>query len=190
MNISLLCPTCGEESEHEVLREAREFTVRCTTCRVTYKISPIQPDEIVIQTIVSDRDHSIVCKSEVAKNEEYSIGDVIVADCGDNSFGVEITSIETEYRRVERAKGSDIKTFWSRGIEEVIVKVSVHSGRSTRPFYLRCDGNDEFTVDKMYSMGGAKVRISHIKLRDGRLIRKKGDKAIAMSIRRIYAFRT
>ncbi len=79
-------------------------------------------------------------------------------------------------------------TLWTRGIEQVVVRASVHSGRTTLPLYQTAEGEEEFVVGESYTFGGRRIKISHIKLRDGPVIRKDGWKTVARRVRRIYGY--
>ena len=113
----------------------------------------------------------------------------MVAECGDDAFGVEITAIESGEKRVNRAKAPEITTLWTRAIENVVVKISIHDGRKTIPVYMECDGEQPFVVGELYTVSGKRFRISHLKLRDGPLMRKEGWKTVAHRVKRIYGYR-
>ncbi len=144
----------------------------------------------MVRTVVSSGEESRVCATEVDRNEIYRIGDPLVVECGEETQSVEITGIEGDGRREERAKGSDIQTLWTRAVIRVTVKISIHEGRSTTPLYLEAGGTEEFEVDREYVVNKRKFRISHIKLRNDRFLRRSEEKALAKDIKRIYAFRS
>jgi uncharacterized Zn finger protein len=144
----------------------------------------------VVRAIVSAKKESRVCTTELNKEETYSLGDSVVAECGEEVQSVEITGIETDERRADRAKGSAIRTLWTRAVHEVTVKISLHDGRTTVPLYLDAQGTREFEVGQEYQSGPVRFRISHIKLRNDRFLRRTKEKALAKDIKRIYAFRT
>ena len=116
-----------------------------------------EPESRVIKAIVSKEGKSMVCAIELAEDEECSVDDHLVAECGDDAFGVEVTSIEAGEKRVDRAKAADITTLWTRTIEQVVVKISVHDGRKTVPVYMECDGEQPFVVGEKYVVSGQKV---------------------------------
>jgi uncharacterized Zn finger protein len=188
MNISLWCPVCEEEREHEVLKEGREPTVRCTACGHTHRGVPKAENIRAVKTIVSSGQDSRVCTTELDTEEVYRTGETVVVDCEGDIQSVEITGIETKERRIERAKGSLIQTLWTRAVQEVTVKISLHEGRRTIPLYLDARGIEEFEVDREYHAGKRTFRISHIKLRNDRFLRRTGEKAPARNIKRIYAY--
>jgi uncharacterized Zn finger protein len=190
MNISVWCPVCDEERDHEILKEGRELLVRCITCGHISRIPPETEKVMKVRTIVSTREESRVCTTELDKEEIYQTGDTVVAECGEEAQGVEITGMDVEGRRAERAKGSEIHTLWTRAVREVTVKISLHEGRSTTPLYFDARGIEEFEVGREYEAGRRRFRISHIKLRNDRFLRREGEKALAKEIKRIYAFRS
>ena len=187
--IDIVCPVCKEECEHQVLREAAELVVQCSECGQVHRVPrPPEPEILTIKAIVSQETESTVCSVEMFDDETVSIGDRIAAECGDEVFGVEVTGIEVGPKRVRKAAASEVTTIWTRGIEQVVVKASVHTGRTTIPLYQAADGEDEFIVGETYTLGGRRVRISHIKLRDGPVIRKEVLMTFARRVMRIYGY--
>jgi uncharacterized Zn finger protein len=190
MFITAHCPECNDETEHEVVAESRDLLVRCTTCGHHQRVpKEREPEALMIKTIVSKEGTSRVCEIELAEDDECSVDDHLVAECGDDAFGVEITAIEAGEKRVQRAKARDITTLWSRTIEQVVVKISIHDGRKTIPVYMECDGEQPFVVNEMYVVSGKRFKVSHLKLRDGPLMRKEGWKTVAHRVKRIYGTR-
>ena len=187
--ISIVCPVCKEEREHQVLREAAELVVQCSECGQVHRIpKPPEPRVLTIRAIVSLETESQVCSVEMLANEVVSLGDHIAAECGDEVFGVEVTGIEAGAKRVRRAAAEEVTTLWTRGIEQVVVRASIHTGRTTLPLYQTAEGEEEFVVGEPYTFGGRRIRISHIKLRDGPVLRKEGWKTVARRIKRIYGY--
>ena len=192
MFITAHCPDCADETEHEVVAESRDQLVRCTTCGHHQRVpKEREPQSLLIKTIISREGTSMVGAIELAEDDECSVEDHLVAECGDDAFGVQVASIElTGDKRVQRAKAKDILTLWTRAIEQVVVKISIHDGRKTIPVYMPCDGEQEFTVGEKYVVSGKRFQISHLKLRDGPLMRKEGWKTVAHRIKRIYGVRS
>ena len=89
---------------------------------------------------------------------------------------------------ITAAEAEAVTTLWTRGIEQVVVRASIHTGRTTLPLYQAAEGEDEFVVGEAYTFGGRRIRISHIKLRDGPVIRKEGWKTVARRVKRIYGY--
>jgi uncharacterized Zn finger protein len=76
----------------------------------------------------------------------------------------EVTSLETD-RRVERAMAADLKTAWARGIDQVIVKVSVFRKGLTRSMQPLYPGDEPFTVGEEREIEGMRFKVAKIKLR-------------------------
>ncbi|OPY37587.1 MAG: hypothetical protein A4E35_01173 [Methanoregula sp. PtaU1.Bin051] len=190
MLITAYCPECAEECEHEVLAELREQTVRCTCCNhVRRQKKEKVPGPVLLKTIVSHEGGSAVCGIEMLPEDDCSVDDRLVAECGEEAFGVQVTAIECGQKRVSRAKARDITALWTRVIDEVVVRFSVHAGRQTIPLYKVFDGEEFFTVGEICTVGGKRFRITHLKLRDGPLMRKEGWKTVAHRIKRVYGNR-
>ncbi|WP_421908099.1 HVO_0476 family zinc finger protein [Methanolacinia petrolearia] len=187
MNSEFFCPSCGEETDHEILKEGSDLLVRCNICgNVRHEEKPKMPKELTIKTIVSGEGESQKGLVEMFEDEIVEIGDIIVAEVGDEPVGVEVTGIESGSRRLTKAKASDIETLWTRIVEKVVVRASVHAGWKTIPIYIETDGERDFAVDEVCNEEGLRFRITHIKLRSGSVMRKEGWKAYARKIKRIY----
>ncbi|KAF5091979.1 hypothetical protein KHC33_03525 [Methanospirillum sp. J.3.6.1-F.2.7.3] len=189
--VDIYCTTCKEETEQEVLSESRDLITRCTVCGLTSRRPlPPEPEPVFVKTIVSREAESYVGKAELMKGEVVEVGDYIVAERDDGEgAGVEIMSLEVGDKRVQKATAEEIDTIWSRAIDEVIVRISVHDGKKTIPMYVACDGDDRFTIDEIVSIDRVRARIDHICLRNGIIQRRKGKYEIANRIKRIYAYR-
>jgi len=189
--VDIYCTTCKEETEQEVLSESRDLITRCTVCGLTSRRPlPPEPEPVFVKTIVSREAESYVGKAELMKGEVVEVGDYIVAERDDGEgAGVEIMSLEVGDKRVQKATAEEIDTIWSRAIDEVIVRISVHDGKKTIPVYVACDGDDRFTIDEIVSIDRVRARIDHICLRNGIIQRRKGKYEIANRIKRIYAYR-
>jgi uncharacterized Zn finger protein len=190
MLITAYCPDCADECEHEVVADTRERLVRCTVCGHLQRQKKIRSSgPLLLKTIVSHEGGSAVCGIEMMPEDECAVEERLVAECGDDAFGVEVTSIECGQKRVHRARAKDITALWTRVIDEVVVRFSIHSGRQTIPLYKVCDGEEFFIVGERYAVKGTQFTISHLKLRDGPLMRKEGWKTVAHRIKRVYGNR-
>jgi uncharacterized Zn finger protein len=189
--IDIFCPTCDEETEHEVLSRTQSQVVKCSQCGSVSRIPvPKEPVMLQIKTIVSKEGKSSVCRCEIAEDEEVAVGDYLIAECEDGEgSGVEVMSIESGDKRLERATGESINTLWTRVIDQVVVRFSVHDGWHTLPLYVRCEGDEKFIVGDVYSIKGVKARIGHIRMRNGSVTKRKGKFEVASTIKRVYAYR-
>ena len=189
MYIEKRCPACGEEADQEILSESRDLLVKCSLCgHVWHAEKEKIPKPVHIRTIVSKEGSSRICQVEFFPDDICSVGDRLVAECGEEVAGVEVASIESGPRRVEKAPAGEITTLWTREIEEVVVRVSIHDGWKTVPVTIACDGETPFIVGEVYQAGKRRFRIALIKLRDGAVLRKEGWKSVASRIKRIYGY--
>jgi uncharacterized Zn finger protein len=189
MDTRVFCYTCGRKEDHDVVSRTRGMKVRCTVCGTVQDI--VQKKErppLKIKAIVSEEDSSRVCTIELLSDETCGIGDHHVAACDDEFIAVEITGIERGPQRVRKARARDITTLWTRKIEQVLVRVSVHNRRTTVPVALDVSGEEPFVVGEVYRHNSRRFRVAHIKLRDGDSLRVEGQKAVARRIKRIYAY--
>jgi len=189
MEVNLRCPGCGDEADQEILHESHDLLLKCTACGHVHRAPrEAQPEPLRVRAIVSAGTESATGTIELMPSDVVEVGDLFVAEGeGDEAAGVEISSIEAiGGGRVPRARADAIVTLWTRVVEDVVVSISVHRGRETIPLHQRADGEEVFVVGEVYTFGGKKVRISHIKLRDGPVLRKEGWKTLARRVRRIY----
>ena len=188
--IDVECPVCASITEHEILRSDYNLVVRCMECdRVQTLQKPKEPAITPIKTIVSRENESFVCRCEMYCTEQVAVGDHIVAESDDdNAFGVEVMAIECGPKRVAAAQADEIDTLWTRSIDEVIVRFSVHKGHKTIPLYHVCEGTTRFYVGEQYEIEGMKFKIHHIKLRNGSVCKRVGKFEPALMIKRVYAY--
>jgi uncharacterized Zn finger protein len=192
MTITLVCPSCGEECEHLLVDDSRNPVVRCTLCGHTHRRVPPrekEEEEIPVRAIVSQEWESRVCSIPLAPAERVAVGDFLAAECGEEVYGVEVTSIESKGKRVKKARARDASTLWTRAIDQVVVRASVHKGWVTSPVSVACEGNEEFAVGESWTFGPLPFRITHLKLREGKVLRREGQRAPARAIKRIYGNR-
>lgn len=182
------CPTCNEDTEHEILKESSNLLVRCLNCGSIHNVSKEpEPREIRVKAIISIERDSMKGTIELTEDERISVGDLLVAETEDGeSLGVEVSSIEIDDKRVGNAQASDIGTIWARVVDRVILKVSYHDGRSTIPLYVEYGGEDDIIIGETYRSGQYRYKVTHIKLRNGAMMRKEGWKAYARKIKRVY----
>jgi len=189
MYIEKRCPSCGEDADQEILSESRDLLVKCSLCgHVWHTEKQKIPKPVFVKAIVSREGESRICQVEFFPDDICSVGERLVAECGEDVAGVEVASIESGPKRVEKALARDITALWTREIEDVVVRVSIHDGWKTIPVTISCDGETPFIVGEVYQAGKKRFKIAHIKLRDGAVLRKEGWKSVASRIKRIYGY--
>jgi len=143
----------------------------------------------MLRVIVSRGTKSLLSRIKIGENYEFAAGNELIID--DEVTGsvtpVEITSLESGGKRLERALAANIDTVWARAIDEVTVKIAISSGRTTRSIELRAPGEQEFRVGDSGTSDGIEYRIHSILQRDGASKDREGSVAQAKSIKRIYA---
>ncbi|RLI84146.1 MAG: hypothetical protein DRO98_08855 [Archaeoglobales archaeon] len=181
----LYCETCKEETEHELIR-AEKHLYRCKECGT---VSQHLPEKTIkVKAIISSGPESEVGSVLLKKSDLVEKGDELVVEVEEGFKIGEVTSIEfSNGRRGEVGEAKDIQTIWLRDVGEVIVKISLHKGPVTTPYKLATSGETEFEVGEVLNIDGRNFRITRMKLIDGRLLKKSGDKARAKEIKRIYA---
>jgi len=183
------CPVCSARTDHELVARGRNPVGRCLECGDVHPVVVGERQKTVnVRAIVSDGPSSRICTVEMDDAEVCRTGDTFVAACGDEYTGVEVTSIESKGVRVKKAIAGEISTLWTRKVEEVALRVAIHSGGITTSFYVMVPGEELFCVGEVYTIGKRRFRISRIKIRDGGMLRKPGQKAEAKRIRRVFGY--
>ncbi|MEE9116931.1 MAG: HVO_0476 family zinc finger protein [Thermoplasmata archaeon] len=184
---TLDCPKCGEAT-HRILKgrvsgkkgETLECVVKCSECGDVRKVTIKREKPVTVKIIVSDEDRSKRTGLELLPSEEIVVGDRMILDGQE----VEVSSIESDGRRVEVALAKEIDTLWTKRADRVKVKFSITKGRRTLSKEIFAQPDEEFYVGDLVELGRMKVVIHRIKCRD-RMIRD--GSATASSIVRIYA---
>ncbi|WP_338094613.1 HVO_0476 family zinc finger protein [Methanorbis furvi] len=188
--IILDCPVCGEETDFEILKEPPEAVVRCTECGHTMRITLKEPKIYTIKTIVSYATESHTGTIELMEGDICAVGDLLVAEVGDESYGVEVMSIEQNDARRTKLPAEKIDVLWTRLVDKVIIRASLNKGALTIPLYEQVPGDKVYTVDHITTIGGKQFRVTRIKLRKGNVIERKDKSAQAREIKRIYGERS
>ena len=183
--IDVECPSCSPTTKvpHEIVSDRGNRIIRCARCSTMRQAEQRRSTSSVkLRVVVSFHDNSYLRSFEVAAGEMLEVGDEIVAE-NEAAEAVRITAIESSGGlRSARARAGLIKTIWAQKIDRVIVKVAVHRGRITRSYDVPVEG------DKQYVVGGQERQgeISHIKIKKGPVLGRKGQAAQAKDIQRIY----
>jgi len=188
-NEECFCPACGEVTEHEAIARGRNPLARCLECGTVHPFEAAKEKKALrVKAIVSVEGISRVCSVEMEEGETCRIGDRFVAECGDEYIGVEVTAIERGESRPRKALSDDITAIWTRKVEEVAVRISLHLGRTTTSLQIVVPGDEPFVVGETYKAGQRRIRVSRIKIRQGIMLRREGAKAQAREIRRIFPY--
>lgn len=188
--IVLDCPVCAEETDFEILKEPPQAVVRCSVCGHTMSITLKEPKVYTVKAVLSYGNESRNGTIELSQGDIVSVGDYLAAEMGDDTFSVEVTSIESNNTRKDKLPAEKIDVLWTRLVDVVIIRASLNKGATTIPLYEQVDGDREFVVDHLTTIGGKMFRVTRIKLRKGNVITRKDKSAKAFEIKRIYGERS
>lgn len=188
--ILLDCPVCGEETDFEILKEPPEAVVKCTVCGHVMRVTLKEPRVLTVKAVVSYGNDSHTGTIDLIEGDTITVGDYLVAEVGEDSFSVEVTSIEENNARRQKLPAEKIEVLWARLVDQVIIRASLNKGAITIPLYENVEGNKVYTVDHITSVGGRLFRVTRIKLRKGNIITRKDKTAEAHEIKRIYGERS
>ncbi|MEM4523788.1 MAG: HVO_0476 family zinc finger protein, partial [Archaeoglobaceae archaeon] len=181
--MELYCDTCKKVTRHEFVKKN---LYRCSLCNTHVNFLP--PKEIEIKAILSSDDKTEIGKIKIAEDEIITKDSEIIVDLENESKIGRITALQLKDGRiVEFSKAKDVYSVWLRNVGEVSVKFSLHKRAVTSSYKLPFDGETEFIVGEIINIEGKRYRIHRIKLLDGRLLRKEGERAMAKDIKRVYA---
>jgi uncharacterized Zn finger protein len=184
---TLECPKCGE-TMHRILKgrvsgkkgATLECVVKCSECGEVRKATIKREKPVAVKVILSDDDRSSRTEMDLLPGEEVVVGDKMILD----GHEVEVSSIESEGRRVDVALAKEVDTLWTKRADKVKVKFSISKGPRTLAKEMLALPDEEFYVGDMVELGRMKVVIHKIKCRDG-MVREGSVQA--SSIVRVYA---
>src|SRR5674476_534233 len=183
---SFECPSCSSDKKvpHDVLSTTKKkLVIRCTLCHTTQQVAlPPRFKNLKLRVIVSDYDNSHVSWLELGALERLHIGDEFIVE-NSSVDAVRITAIELDggVRTVE-AEAESIRALWAQKIDKVVVKIAVHSGKTTKSHKIAFDGEKRFVVGDKERLGEvARIKIKHVPLFD-----RVGQSASAKDIARVY----
>ena len=180
------CPVCDDYTEHQVLKgkmgkASIEGTFRCNECgRVTSETVKI-PELLEVPVLFSDGDVTETSKTTIESNEIVAENDEFFMDDG---RWVCVTHIDTVTGvNAKKAIATDVKRFWVKQFDVLVVKVSVNDDRRTYSLRVEAEPDDEFVVGTQLEFEDFNCLIHAIKTRTGLV--KRGA-AEARDIVRVY----
>ncbi|WP_410765694.1 HVO_0476 family zinc finger protein [Haloferax sp. DFSO60] len=199
--VPLSCPTCSpsDPTVHEVLKPGGHSTVRCTECGHVHKEKIEVPDEIDMDVVVSQDGSSVSTTVSAPKEATIEMGDEFIVDTPEAIQLVRITGIQVgPEQRVEEALVKDIKTVWTRVVDNVKVNVTIHPkegdgyNEETRSITVNVPGDYEFVVGESEQFGDEEVKVEGLvvradapEYRHGKLDHP-GDMVYAKDAKRVY----
>jgi uncharacterized Zn finger protein len=202
--VAVACPGCSPEGEtvHEVLSGGGggHATVRCTECDHTHKVTIEEESRVEVDVVVSQEDESFTATTDIPPSEELAVGDEFIVDAPEAIMQVRVTSIEVgDEQRAESARAQDVRTLWTRAVDNVRVPVTIHpkdgdGGREqSRSVTLSVPGDEEFVVGETRSVGDEEFEVDGIQIRGDMAeqyrfdkLDHEGDMAFAKDVKRLY----
>jgi uncharacterized Zn finger protein len=179
------CPSCSSDKKvpHEVLRTAKKLVIRCTVCHTTQQVDlPRRVASLKLKVVVSDYDQSHLSWLELGALERLRIGDEFIVE-NSSIDAVRIIAIElNDGVRTEEAEAASIRVLWAQKIDKVVVKIAVHSGKTTKSHKVAFDGEKRFVVGDKERLG----EVARIKIKHGPVFDRVGQSASAKDIARVY----
>ncbi|MCX8172135.1 MAG: HVO_0476 family zinc finger protein [Archaeoglobaceae archaeon] len=183
MKLEAYCDTCKEITEHEMVKKT---LFRCLACGTHTQLT--REKEVEIKAILSKEAITKIGAVKLSEEEELIKGNELVVDLEGESRLGRITAIQLKDGRiVEFARAKDSTAVWLKEVGEVYVKFSLHKKAVTSPKRILFDGETEFFVGEEIEIDGKRYIIRRIKLIDGKLLKKEGERAVAKDIKRVYA---
>jgi uncharacterized Zn finger protein len=161
----IFCPTCGEDTDHALIKSGQENLVRCENCGTVHSVQKERERLVNLRVIVNKDRSSQSYFIKIPAQETLHVGDeLLVDDASQDVVMTEITSLETD-RRVEAALAEKVKTVWARATEEVPLKISVYRNGLTHPLKIMVQGDEVVEVGETREVEGFRFRVVKIKLR-------------------------
>ena len=179
------CPSCSSDKKvpHDVLRTGKKLVICCTVCHATRQVAlPPRARNLKLKVVVSDYNQSHVSWLELGTLEWLRIGDEFIVE-NTSVDAVRITAIElNDGGRTEEAEADSIRVLWAQKIDKVVVKIAVHSGKTTKSHKVAFDGGKTFVVGDKEQLG----EVVRIKIKQGPVLGHVGQSANARDIARLY----
>jgi uncharacterized Zn finger protein len=189
--IQAQCPDCSpdEPVPHSILKEKPDLLIKCIQCGAIHPHHIEKKRKKEVRVVVSSGEFSFTRKLTLDSDETLTVDDEFVVEdesTGEASFVI-VTSIETDFKRVNVAKANAIQTVWARSTDKVIAKISITKGWQTESIEMEVPGDREFTVGEILKEGEERFLIKKIKTREGGFLKEEGNSAQAKHIKRIFA---
>ncbi len=196
------CPACAPEAEttHEILKPDADATVRCRVCDHVHKVSIEPTRRQDVRVVISSGGESTRTTAEVPRSEVLAVGEEFVAETPDGPVGVRITSLELQDgERAERATTAEVRTIWTRAVDNVGVPTTIHPSDGNREATVSetvyMPGDEELIVGESLPHADDELTIERLILRDDVLadgpdvLERRDDAAAAKDVKRVFTRR-
>lgn len=183
------CPICGSD-DVEILNSKQKSTkkkfteellLRCNDCQHVFRDTFSAKKPKPYRIIISEQDQSIKSTIDLSPSDELEVGDVLISELGQ----VEVTSIETNAKRVKKALIEDIKTIWASSVEipaRIGFSVDLHGKADS--YKLDLDRDFEIATEDIVKIDNRIVKIHVIKTNERKTT---SGFAKASVIKRVYS---
>ena len=183
------CPICGSD-DVEILNSKQKSTkkkfteellLKCNDCQHVFRDTFSAKKPKPYRIIISEQDQSIKSTIDLSPSDELEVGDVLISELGQ----VEVTSIETNAKRVEKALIEDIKTIWASSVEiPARIGFSVDLHGKVDSYKLDLDRDFEIATEDIVKIDNRIVKIHVIKTNERKTT---SGFAKASVIKRVYS---
>ena len=183
------CPICGSD-DVEILNSKQKSTkkkfteellLRCNDCQHVFRDTFSAKKPKPYRIIISEQDQSINSTIDLSPSDELEVGDVLISELGQ----VEVTSIETNAKRVKKALIEDIKTIWASSVEITArIGFSVDLHWTVDSYKLDLDRDFEIATEDIVKIDTRIVKIHVIKTNERKTT---SGFAKASVIKRVYS---
>ncbi|WP_337956472.1 HVO_0476 family zinc finger protein [Methanobrevibacter woesei] len=183
------CPICGSD-DVEILNSKQKSTkkkfteellLRCNDCQHVFRDTFSAKKPKPYRIIISEQDQSIKSTIDLSPSDELEVGDVLISELGQ----VEVTSIETNAKRVKKALIEDIKTIWASSVEiPARIGFSVDLHGKVDSYKLDLDRDFEIATEDIVKIDNRIVKIHVIKTNERKTT---SGFAKASVIKRVYS---
>ena len=183
------CPICGSD-DVEILNSKQKSTkkkfteellLRCNDCQHVFRDTFSAKKPKPYRIIISEQDQSIKSTIDLSPSDELEVGDVLISELGQ----VEVTSIETNVKRVKKALIEDIKAIWASSVEiPARIGFSVDLHGKVDSYKLDLDRDFEIATEDIVKIDNRIVKIHVIKTNERKTT---SGFAKASVIKRVYS---
>ncbi|HWG91150.1 MAG TPA: HVO_0476 family zinc finger protein [Candidatus Thermoplasmatota archaeon] len=186
--VYVVCPECGEETLHSVLKGSvgtkkgftLDATVRCETCTRVHHVVVREARDVEVPVIVSQGGQSRKVRITIPGDEEVVVGQEILVD-GANTL---VTGLETkDGKRAEKAMPDKLLTIWVKDYEVVKVKFAINLGKKTISKSMDMTPADTVHVGQEFTFGRLRMTVHAIKVKEKLLNRGTAE---AGEIQRVF----
>ena len=178
------CPSCDEETEHQVLRAAAAgWTIQCLDCE-TIRTVPAPP-QIKLRAVPVILSHGSASRNEILEvdlegnvgvDDEYELG----------GHRVRVTQVEAPNgERPKRIAVRDVKTIYAIVFNTVQLHYTVNQGDTTRSFQEEVLPEEEVHVGKVREVQGVRLAVKTLKSDQNRTLHR--GFLLARNVRRVFA---